>query len=449
VRNILLRAAVPFGLVVVAVGVYLFSEFYARHSGRTRQETVISFWAFAFPAQTMKILKTEFEDAHPGIRVEVQTVAWEHLQQKALWAIAANSNVPDVIVASSEWVGGLVSAGALEPLDGPEFPAEFFQRYFPAALGVYQFPEVRRDQPGEYGRIRQYGIPLDLDLMMIFYRADLVDPILERLGFKAFPEDWENFQKLGRAVFQEYGTSTPAAHLLYLDPEDPVPMTMAFLPASGARVLSEDYQRAVFNSPEAVEAFRLFAQLLKDECAIRWERGTMEDPMVLYKTHRVLANISGPWFSKHLERRAPELSGKWKVALFPRRKPEYPSCGLGGACLAIPYNAPHKREAAELLRFMATERFALAYFQRVGSPPPQVTAWSDPTFDQPVAYFGGQKIYHVVRRAIETAQPIQIVPKTQVTRDVLRKSLRAICDGRDLHETLDAAVQEANAILAE
>jgi ABC-type glycerol-3-phosphate transport system substrate-binding protein len=411
--------------------------------------TVVSFWAFTFPAQTMRQLKTSFEDRHPELRVEVQTVSWDNLQEKTLWAVAANSNVPDVIVGSSEWVGGLANAGALEPLDGEHLSQDFFDRYFPATLGVYQFPEVRRDKPGVRGPLRQYGIPLDLDLMMIFYRADVLEPVIASIGMEDFPEDWDGFLRLGTAVNELVPGGGAAVHLMHLDPDDPVPLSMAFLPASGASFLDDKFSRAVFDSPEAVSAFEFFHRLLKENCAIRWERATMEDPMILYKTGRALANISGPWYSKYLERKAPELSGKWKVALFPRRAPGLPPGGLGGACLAVPFNAPHKKEAIELIRFMATDAFALAYFNRVGSPPPQVTAWNDPVFEQPVPYFGGQQIYHVVRQAIEGARPLQLIPNTEITKGPVRQALREAAAGANVQATLNRAVEKANAILKE
>jgi multiple sugar transport system substrate-binding protein len=396
-------------------------------------------------------LKRSFEEKNPGIRVEVQTVAWEHLQQKTLWAIAANSNVPDLIVGSSEWVGGLISAGALMPLDHTgELDAAFFDRYFSAALRIYQFPEVRPGNQNPFEPVvRQYGVPLDLDLMLTFYRSDILEPVLKRMGMGGFPETWDDLLDLGKTVAKEFQTSQPPVKLLVLDPEDPVPLSMAFLPASGAQLLDPSLHKAAFHSPEGCAAFSFFYRLLTQNCAVRWDRSTMEDPLVLFKTTRALVNISGPWYGKVLERRAPELAGRWRIAKFPRRTRDLPSCALGGACLAIPYNARHPKEALKLIKFMATDEFTLDYFRRVGSPPPQKTAWENPIFRQPVAYYGGQHIYALIRDAIETARPVQLLPNTQISRDYLRRALRAIADGAPIQQTLERAAQDVDTLLAQ
>lgn len=407
-------------------------------------------WSFATPANTLMQLKGTFEDQH-NVTVDVQSVPWDDLQEKTLWAIAANSNVPDVIVGSSEWTGGLVSSGALEPLDDYlKHDKDFLARFFPSTLGIYQFPEVRREMPGLRGKMRQYGIPLDLDLMMIYYRADIIDPVLAELGMKEFPKTWDDFLKLGVAVRNRNTGLRQEQYLLYLDPDDPVPLSMAVLPSSGGTFLDRKFQRAVFNSKEGVAAFRFMHDLVQSNSAIIWTRATMEDPIVLYKQGRALANISGPWYSKFLEQKAPELSGKWRVALFPTREPGLPTCGLGGACLAIPYNAPHKREAVELIKFMSEDSFALAYFDRVGSPPPQRTAWNSPVFDAEHPYFGGQKIYSVVREAIETARPLQLMPNTEVMKSAVRHALRKITTTEaDASKALNTAAAHADRILKE
>src|SRR5690348_15487708 len=119
----------PFLVLAFALAFFFISERLTIFSSmRTDQPTVVSLWSFSTPARTMLQLKSKFEDQHPNIVVDVQTVPWDNLQEKTLWAIAANSNVPDVIVGSSEWMGGLAANGALDPLDGP-LESSFFDAY--------------------------------------------------------------------------------------------------------------------------------------------------------------------------------------------------------------------------------------------------------------------------------------------------------------------------------
>lgn len=413
----------------------------------TTEPQVIHFWATPTPAETMEELKAGFENRFP-YRVEVQTVPWLNLQEKALWAVAANSNVPDLIIGSSEWTGGLANNGALEPLD-KYLDDKFFSRFFPSALGTYQFPEVFRDKPGVRGIKRQYGIPLDLDMMLVYYRHDVVAPIMAQLGMKEFPDNWKDFARLGQAVYKAQGGSSESPALLHLDPEDPVPLRMAFLPASGGKVFNDQMTRATFDLAESRAAFTFFAELLNNGTAKSWTRGTMGDPFDLVKSGRVLGNIAGPWYGKLLQDRAPEQAGKWRVAVFPKRAPQYPSCGVGGSCLAMPYNAPNKRGALELARYMSSDEFALAYFRRIGSPPPQISAWKDPVFDEPEPYFGGQVVYSVVRKAIEDSQPLQLLPNAEIVKNQVRWAMSEIAHNHaDVQKTLARAVASANEALS-
>ncbi len=443
-----MNRVLPFIVLVFTLAFYFFNERISPPEPKTDSgRKVIHLWCTSIPAQIINEFTEKFETLHPQYIVDIQTVGWNSLQEKTLWAVAADSNVPDLILGSSEWTGGLANNGALEPLDN-YLPPEFFDQYFASALGTYQFPYVDKKKPGKRGKMRQYGIPLDLDMQLMFYRADIVDPVLEKLEMTEFPQDWDGFSRLGEAVFTPRTLRGHSQNLLYLDPEDPVPMRMAFLPASGGMLFSEDLSKAVFDSPECIAAFMFLHDLIENNTAKEWNRATQGEAMELVKSERIVANIAGPWYCKILETRAPEQAGKWRVALFPTRKAEYPSTGLGGSCLAMPYNAQNKAGAIELAKFLASEEFAIAYFKRVGSPPPLRDVWNNAEFDQPMPYFGNQKVYQVVRQAIDNGRPLQLLPNAQVMKQHVRWAMNEIA-ARDANatRTLRQAVRLANGAL--
>jgi ABC-type glycerol-3-phosphate transport system substrate-binding protein len=330
------------------------------------------------------------------------------------------------------------------PLDGPLDPG-FFEGLHPAGVSIYQYPEVSTRGSG---RKRQYGVPLDLDIPLIYYRNDLVKPVMEELGMTEFPQTWEDFLRLGRAFAGRRNASGQTLHFTALDPEDPVPFQMAVLPASGGRLLSDRLDKAVFNDVAGVEAFGLYRQLLRDGSALRWNRSTEGDPMLAYKTDRAAVTVNGPWLAKYLQSRAPEQSGRWRVALFPRRQRQFPVAGLGGACVAVPYNAPNREAALKLIRFMTTEQFGLAYFRRVGSIPPLKSAWKSPEFHAAEPYFGGQRVQAIVRDAINQSVALQLLPNSEILRGPVRRALSQACDtDRPLTDIAETAVMEINRLL--
>jgi ABC-type glycerol-3-phosphate transport system substrate-binding protein len=268
------------------------------------------------------------------------------------------------------------------------------------------------------------------------------------MKLKQFPEDWDTFAKLGALVHASLSTPGHEKHLIYLDPGDPVPMRMAFLPSSGGRLFNMNLTRATFNSEESIDAFQFFAHLLENKTAKEWNNSTQGDPMQLLKTDRVFGNIAGPWFGKVLEAQIPEDAGKWRVAPFPRRRPDLPSTGLGGSCLVMPYNASNKPGAIELAKFMCTDDFAITYFSRVGSPPPIKSVWRNPLFDEPLPYFGDQSIYQVARRVIENSRPLQLLPNAEVVKNDFRWAMNEISTkGASSTKTLNIAAQRANETL--
>jgi lactose/L-arabinose transport system substrate-binding protein len=443
-----MKRFIPFAVLLFAIAFYVTTEHViSQPTPAQLKRTPIHLWCTALPAKIISEFTHQFELRHPEYKVEIQTVAWNSLQEKTLWAVAAESNVPDLILGSSEWTGGLANNGALAPWDDYLSP-EFFSQYFPGALGTYQFPYIDRKRPQARGEMRQYGIPFDLDMMLMFYRSDIVQPVMDRLGMTEFPTDWNDFSRLGRAVYSPRTLRGHSQNLIYLDPEDPVPVRMAFLPASGGKLFNNELTRADFVSPESIAAFTFMHDLIENRTAKEWNRGTQSDPMLLVKSERIVAYIAGPWYCKILESQLAEQAGKWRVALFPTRKPEYPCTGLGGSCLAMPYNARNKSGAVKLAQFLASEEFAIAYFKQVGSPPPLRAAWNNAEFDQPMPYFGNQKVYQVVRQAIDDSRPLQLLPNAQVMKQHLRWAMNEIMT-RDANatETLTTAMQRANEAL--
>lgn len=446
-----MQRALPILVLLLALAFFFVSERFGWLKGDQGENApqVINLWAAAIPAQTMAELKSEFEDLYPQYQVEIQTVSWKSLQEKTLWAVAANSNVPDIIVGSSEWVGGLANNGALEILDN-HFDEGFFQRYYPLTLGTYKFPEIDRDRPGWKGKLRQYGIPFDLDLMMVFYREDIIRPYLQRLLLDEFPDDWESFSDLGTLIYSDAMTSNTTLNLTYLDPEDPVPMRMAFLPSAGETLFNSSYTQVNLGSEKTLDAFQFFSRLINNGTARPWNRATQGDPIELIRSDKIAANITGPWYCKVLEERVPQQAGKWRVTLFPRQAPHLPTSGIGGSCLVIPYNAPNKPGAVALARYMSTDQFAMAYFKRVGSPPPLIEVWRNPVFEDSLPYFGGQKVYQTVKKALMESKPLELMPNAEIVRDHVRWALYQISmKNGDAKEILQTAAKFANQTLEE
>ena len=147
--------------------------------GRRDDRTVLHFWAMGREAEVVGALIPAFEREHPGVRVEIQQVAWSAAHEKLLTAYAADA-LPDVFQLGNTWMPEFAELHALEPLQPhvDRSKALTASDYFP---GIWDTNVVD-------GGL--YGIPWYVDTRLIFYRKDL----LAQAGFAAPPRTWAEWE---------------------------------------------------------------------------------------------------------------------------------------------------------------------------------------------------------------------------------------------------------------
>ncbi|MBI3362907.1 MAG: extracellular solute-binding protein [Chloroflexi bacterium] len=121
----------------------------------------------------------EFEKA-TGAHINVATVPFSDLYQKALTDFSTGTNSYDVIVFDPQWMGDYVAGGYLEDLTDR----------------VKANKDLQWDDVGAFFRDfsatyqgKTYTIPLDGDFQMVYYRSDLI---------KTPPETWDDFIALAK-----------------------------------------------------------------------------------------------------------------------------------------------------------------------------------------------------------------------------------------------------------
>jgi len=103
-----------------------------------------------------------YQQANPGVTVDTLFVAYADLPQAYADAVAGGGG-PDLLLAPNWWLGDLVAAAALLPLDSMITPGER-AAYWPAALQnlIWQ------------GQL--YGLPIHYELVAAFVNRSLADP---------------------------------------------------------------------------------------------------------------------------------------------------------------------------------------------------------------------------------------------------------------------------------
>ena len=143
-----------------------------------QQQTTLCIWQTAVDPKAVAVLKeigAEFERTHPGVRVEIESVAWGDLSSKLTAAVGAG-NPPDIAHLEPFMFSSMQSKNLLEPLD------DVISSLNPDDI----YPAVKDLQLFEGHR---YGIAHAFGITYFGYRKDIAD----RRGLKV-PQTWAEYE---------------------------------------------------------------------------------------------------------------------------------------------------------------------------------------------------------------------------------------------------------------
>ena len=297
-----------------------------------KQEIV--FWQF-WPVEVMNPLLEKFERENPDTEVRMEQLTWQSGLEKITAAIAAGT-VPDLCELGSTWMPRMLGSGQLA--DWSAGTADLR-------------PSLRGWELCSVGDA-VYGLPWVMGTRALFYNKTL----FARAGLDSTrpPETWEELyqaaeaiEKLGGGV-HGYGVQAGERYVLFKK-------FMPFAWGDGGRILSDDLQGAVFDSPENRAALEFYLSLRKVGLL---ERQDMLDRA--FKEGRLGLQISGAWLLKAIPRDSPGL--RYGVALVPRpdRERGTHASFAGGEVLVSFHASRRKQGALELARFLVRPDNALA-----------------------------------------------------------------------------------------
>ena len=388
-------------------------------------ETTLQVWGFVWTADWLDAIKPDFEAAHPGVKVEVGRFEYDPYEAMILTTLASGEGVPDVVTLDPMWAGDLIRNGTVLPLDKAATELSVAD-FVPGGYNMYAWKGV------------QYGVPLDLDFNVLFYRKDVYDAAMATLGMTELPKNTDDFIKLAQQVVKE--TGKPA---LIVDQNDYYIWYQSFLAPLGGNLISDDGTKYVFNSDVAVQALQLYSDLVnKHNVAKLWDINTDGDPMVALSGGDILAVMRGSWFATELASGAPDLAGKWAITSLPWGQANRPyDAATGGACLSIPKKAAHPDLAWEFMKYAKSAKNQAEYFKIVAGVPSLKTSWTDPALDEVNPYFGVPIGRSVAEWALRT-MPMQL-PSREVG-DLIGEAIVKTTTGlATAKEALDAAVAAA------
>lgn len=201
------------------------------------------------------------KQSYPNLKVDTLFVAYNDLPQSYAEAVKANGG-PDLILASNAWLGDMVKAQVVQPLDDL-LSTEDEDAYWPATLDNLRWQ----------GKL--YGIPTNFELVSLFYNRALIAP-------DKLPTKTDDLLALARNnPRQGIGLYASLYHLYW------------GLPAYGAQLLDKNGKVALDRSNGAAGFLQWLADTQK-------QKGSFVDPdysmlMDRFKKGEYAFFVDGPW----------------------------------------------------------------------------------------------------------------------------------------------------------
>lgn len=313
------------------------------------REGVFTYWGgliFSDAANQMLVDEITEWGQEFGIETEVVMINQNETQQRVSAAVEAGT-MPSALDMGRGLMLLLSQSGALEPVDGLyDEIATINGGWLPLA--------DEATNPERYGGNR-YGIPFSLGGNVLFRRNDLLEPA----GFPEAPQTWEELGEMARAINDPPNVYAMGFALSNVGDAN---LTQVMLQSWGGRIADDEGRNCTIDSPET-RAFLewivpLYEEGLFPPGATTWD-GAGDNVAYQSGNAGFIANPGSVYL--YLVGNDPELGDATRYSALPAG----PAMRLSPAdanVRVIPATSPHKAEAAELFKYLASEEFMEAYY---------------------------------------------------------------------------------------
>ncbi|HPH98182.1 MAG TPA: sugar ABC transporter substrate-binding protein [Anaerolineaceae bacterium] len=387
------------------------------------EKVTITVWDYYGEATPIKPIIEGFQKEYPNISVNYEALDWDSTLEK-LNVVMTGGTPPDVVTIDMTWLPKFAALGAfadLNQLSGGKLNNVAWKDAYTAG-GLESITYQNQIVAALY----------DFDVYALYYRADL----FEKKGLSV-PKTWAELKevsaKLAEGDKYKYQWLAETFH------------GSQWIFENGGSLLSADHKSVTFNAPEAVEAIETYASLLTDKSAIYWGADQGERIQGL-KDERIAMFSDGPYNMGIMKSAAPEMAGKWRIALHPAGKQS--GSYLGGTGLVIPASSKQQDAAWKFIEYAMRVENQIGVYKYAGAAPALTAALQSPEVNIADPYFGGQKVFEVFLEAMKTAQHFPYVRQWSDVDVAFSQAMEKVGLGQmAVKEALDEAAQTATEAL--
>ena len=389
-------------------------------AGMTAEEVTIKVATWA--DESLDETVAAFNEIYPNIKVEPVITAIEDHHTALLTKIAAGAEVPDVAFIEIAYIGQFASKGGFENLLAEPYNAGQFKK----DIVSYAWAQGMTDNS------QLVGMPTDIAPATIFVRKDKLDELGVELSDIKTMEDWI---EVGMQYAEDVDGDGKNDRWLIADASNIYSMIFQ----SGEEKYFDEDGNCIVDSPLFVRAFEMAKRVR--ELGLDAQIGEWTNEWyATFKDGTTLMTPSGAWLGGHIKGWiAPDTAGKWRVADLPDNM--YSS--WGGSFAGIPVDAKHKEAAWKYIEFVSTRPdVQLRNFDIADMFPSLTVTYNDQMFDQPVEFYGGQKVRRIWADAAQEIPNVITNRNDIIARDILGNVLTQVLeDGVDPAAALAEAKQ--------
>jgi multiple sugar transport system substrate-binding protein len=380
----------------------------------------------AFPSldEAVKIALPGLKKKFPNYEIELTALQYGDHHQALTTGLATGQGLHDVEAIEYGFVGKFASGGGLEDLNKSPYNA----RGLRALFVPYTVAQATTDDG------RMIAIPTDIGPGTTYYRKDVfdkfgVDP-KELETFEGYIAAGKKIQAKDKKVFL-INNAASIAQLIY---RSNIPVGQGiFFDKDNKVLVSPDNARWVraFTLAKQVRDAKLDAKI--GEWTNEWYEG--------FKTGTIATQFSGAWLQGSLQGWiAPNTAGAWRVADLP----DNAYASWGGSFYAIPSAAKNKKEAWDIIKYLTMDKGQqIAAFKGNGAFPSLRSAWTDTSFNEPIAFLGGQRARQIWKTAAQKIPPVDVNRFDPIAETIVNTQLAAVLDeGKDVRQALSEAKAE-------
>lgn len=363
-----------------------------------------------------KEIVAKFQEAHPGVTVNVERVPFNGAEPKIQTALTTHTE-PDIARVDVSFLAKLAGKNALLDI-GPYVPAEFRAEIMPVALQSCTYE----------GKL--WGIPDQTNGLCLFYNKTL----FKQAGLDPGrpPATWDEVIAYGKKLTNQ------TRGVFGIGLSNSLWWSLPFFYGHGATFLSEDGKHCLLNSPEGIAAFQLKVDLYRKH---KIEGGAWRSGGIVhdqgFQSGKYAMILNGPWAVESLKKTGIDFG----VGLIPAG-PAGTHTNVGGNDLVVFRSTKSPELASEFLMFVASEEMQRMWATRLGQIPVNVKAADAITADE-------HPYLAVFVEQMKTAVARPQTPYYPEIENLMNPEMQAALDGtKTVKAALDAAVAEIDKLLA-